>query len=322
MSEVLKVHHLTTELLLRGGYVKALDNLSFTLERGKTTALVGESGSGKSMTALSLMGLLPRGARVSGEAHFQGKDLLKIGAPALRAIRGDKIAMIFQDPQGSLNPVTTVGEQLFEVCETHLGIEGEEAEKQMVRALEEVGIDEPARRLESYPHQLSGGQKQRVMIAMAMLAKPDLLIADEPTTALDVTVQKQILDLMRTFQKKEGMAILLITHDMGVVYQMADEVLVMYAGEIVERGSKEQLFSQMAHPYTQALFRSLPQRHRPKERLYVIPGQVPTLRHLPSGCHFHPRCPEAFSPCMSGTVPDFPLEKGHVTKCWLYADRD
>lgn len=318
MHHLLTVNNLTTHLSLDKGYVTALDSLSFFLERGKTTALVGESGSGKSMTALSLMRLLPRGAKVSGEILFHGKNILALSERSLRGLRGGKIAMIFQDPQSALNPVTTIDVQLKEVCETHLHLFGEEAGELSKKALYEVGIDDPERVIESFPHQLSGGQKQRVVIAMAMLVKPDLLIADEPTTALDVTVQKQILDLMRALQKKEGMAILLITHDMGIVYQMADEVMVMYAGRIVERASKEELFKNMAHPYTQALFKALPQRHRPKERLFVIPGQVPTLRHLPHGCHFHPRCPFVFDRCKEGAVPDFTLREGHSARCWLY----
>jgi oligopeptide/dipeptide ABC transporter ATP-binding protein len=325
MEPVLKVRNLTTKLKLADGIYKVVDDLSFDLYHGKTLALVGESGSGKTMSALSLLRILPTPPALppEGEVIFKNRNLLSLSNHEMRKVRGADIAMIFQDPMSALNPVLTIGEQLLEVAELHLNLYGDEAVEKAVESLKLVGIVSPRERLYNYPHQLSGGMKQRVMIAMALMCEPDVLIADEPTTALDVTIQAQVLDLMRHLQKKLGMAILLITHDMGVVAEMADEVVVMYATQSVEQGSARQIFDLKSHPYTEGLFNSLPSETEPKKRLNVIKGTIPPITNLPNGCHFHPRCPYVMDICLQGEVPNFPAgqkedETRHTAKCWLY----
>ncbi len=294
--------------------------MSFDLFAGKTLAIVGESGCGKTMTALSILRILasPPALPLEGEVWFQERNLVTLSESALRSIRGSEIAMIFQDPMSALNPVYTIGEQLMEVARLHLKMDELAVFDRAVLALEEVGIGEANTRMDAYPHQLSGGMKQRVMIAMAMLCEPKVLIADEPTTALDVTIQKQVLDLMRDLQRRKGTAILLITHDMGVVAEMADEVLVMYATRAVEKGDVFDLFDRMAHPYTQGLFASLPHLAKRGSPLPTIAGRVPPVTELPSGCPFHPRCPFVMECCKKGKVERFYLEEKHWVDCWLY----
>jgi len=317
---VLKVRNLVTRLEVGDGTYAVVDHLSFDLHAGKTLAIVGESGCGKSLTALSIMRILPQPPALpsEGEIIYQGKNLLTLPEREMRRLRGARIAMIFQDPTSALNPVYTIGNQLIEVAELHLGLYGEQAIEHVVTALREVGISSPLDRLNDYPHQMSGGMRQRVMIAMALICEPDILIADEPTTALDVTIQAQVLDLIRHLQKKKSMALLLITHDMGVVAEMADDVIVMYASQAVESGNVYQIFDHMAHPYTMGLFQSRPSRQTAKGELKAIKGSVPQLTHYPKGCRFHPRCPFAMDKCREGQVPDFKIEEGHVAKCLLW----
>lgn len=319
---ILQVKNLKTRLKLGNEIITIVENLSFDLHHGKTLALVGESGCGKSMTALSLMRILPNPPALPpmGEVIYKGQNLLSISEKEMRKIRGAKIAMIFQDPMSSLNPVYTIGSQLAEVAELHLGLYGDEAMHVVCQTLAEVGITNPEKRINDYPHQLSGGLKQRVMIAMALMCEPDVLIADEPTTALDVTIQAQVLKLIRRLQEKKGMALLLITHDMGVVAEMADEVIVMYTAQCIERGAVLEIFDHRAHPYTMGLFDSRPSVQMKKGKLTSIRGTVPPLNHLPSGCRFHPRCPFAMPKCKKGTVEDFVIDgrPTHKAKCWLY----
>ncbi len=318
---ILRVRDLTTQLKLTKGIYPVVDRVSFDLHGGKTLAVVGESGCGKSLTALSIMRILPTPPALpsTGEVIYKGVNLLKLSEKEMRKIRGARIAMIFQDPMSSLNPVYTIGQQLSEVAELHLELYGDEALEKSLQALNDVGITNAADRLNDYPHQLSGGMKQRVMIAMALMCEPDILIADEPTTALDVTIQAQVLELMRHLQRKKGMALLLITHDMGVVAEMADDVIVMYATQNVEFGSVQRIFDNRSHPYTQGLFESRPQNQKPKQRLHVIKGTVPSIVDMPSGCHFHPRCPYVMEICKTGEVPYFDIEDAeHQAKCWLF----
>ncbi len=322
LNPILQVKNLTTKLQIGKIPYAVVDNLSFNLYKGKTLAVVGESGCGKSMMALSLLRILPTPPALSpeGEIFYRGNNLLTLSEKKMRAIRGARIAMIFQDPSAALNPVYTIGDQMLEVANLHLNLYGEEAFSLAVQSLKEVGIGNPEERLYDYPHQLSGGMRQRVMIAMALMCKPDILIADEPTTALDVTIQAQVLKLIRELQQKEGMAVLLITHDMGVVAEMADEVMVMYASQTVEKGNVYQLFDQIAHPYTAGLFNSRPRIELPKgTRLEAIKGSVPPLTDYPEGCRFHPRCPYVMEKCRQGLVPIFTVdaEKSHLSKCWL-----
>lgn len=321
IQPILLVNNLTTRLRMGLHTYTVVDNVSFQLYPGKTLALVGESGCGKTLTALSIMRILSDPILPpQGEVLYRGRNLLELPEPEMRHIRGARIAMIFQDPGGALNPVYTIGEQLNEVVELHLDLYGEEAEERVVRALEEVGIPSPRQRLTDYPHQLSGGMQQRVMIAMALLCEPDILIADEPTTALDVTIQAQVLELIRSLQRRMGMALLLITHDIGIVAEMADNVIVMYASQAIERGEVHDIFDEMAHPYTKGLFESRPSVAKPKGVLRPIKGSVPQISHYPSGCRFHPRCPYAMPKCRHGEVPNFVIEhkEGHLSKCWLH----
>lgn len=322
MEPILQVRNLTTRLQVGKHAFPVVDHLSFDLHKGKTLALVGESGCGKSMTGLSLLRILPQPPALpsEGEVIYRGRNLLKISEKEMRQVRGGSIAMIFQDPMSALNPVYSIGYQLGEVAELHLGLYGDDARNRAIQALAEVGIPSPAEHLDDYPHQLSGGMKQRVMIAMALMCEPDVLIADEPTTALDVTIQAQVLDLIRKLQEKNGMALLLITHDMGVVAEMADRVIVMYAAQAIEEGTVDQIFDHRSHPYTKGLFNSRPSIESERSRLTPIRGSVPPLSRLPSGCRFHPRCPYVMDKCRHGEVPDFMIsgDEGHRAKCWLY----
>jgi peptide/nickel transport system ATP-binding protein len=320
---VLSVRHLTTKLKVKNNIFNVVDDLSFDLYRGKTLAIVGESGCGKSMSALSLMRILPKPPfyKSQGEVLFQGQNLLKLSEKKMRQIRGGKIAMIFQDPHSALNPVFTIGDQLTESCNIHRNLWGNEAFDEVILALDEVGIKNPKDRFYAYPHELSGGMKQRVMIAMALIGQPDILIADEPTTALDSTIQTQVLDLIKDLQKKRGMAVLLITHDMGVVLNTADECMVMYAAECIEKGKTQEVFSNPSHPYTQALLKARPTYKIKRGELEAIKGVVPQLVNLPSWCRFHPRCPYSMPICLEGQVDNFVIkndnENSHIAKCWL-----
>ena len=302
-----------------GRPIRAGDGVSFRIERGKTLAVVGESGSGKSVTSLALMGLLPRGGRVAGgHIYFDGQDLGKLSPGQMRRMRGTEIGMIFQEPMTSLNPVLTVGEQITERIRTHTGLSQSAAWSQAVDTLALVRIPDPHRRATNYPHQMSGGMRQRVMIAMALTCRPKLLIADEPTTALDVTIQAQILDLMRKLQAEFGMAILFITHDLGVVAEMADRVVVMYAGRAVEEASVSDIFARPRMPYTRALLRSIPRVDRAVEqeqRLETIAGSVPSPLQLPSGCGFHPRCDFALKVCIDQAPRLEDTGAGHMVRC-------
>ena len=314
-SPILQVEDLHVEFRTDDATVQAVSGVSFAVERGQTLGIVGESGSGKSVTNLAIMGLVPQppGRVTKGQAFYNGRDLLKLSTKELRSVRGHKIAMIFQDPMTALNPFLTVEEQLTEVTRLHLKHTRKQALAHAIEMLERVGIPGAAQRVHEYPHQFSGGMRQRVMIAMALSCQPDILIADEPTTALDVTIQAQILDLMRELQQNTGTAIILITHDLGVVANSCDQVSVMYAGKIVEQASAKALFAQPRHPYTLGLLNSMPRWDAPAgDRLNVIEGQPPDLAHLPSGCAFHPRCPYRFERCPTEVPALFPRhDEGH-----------
>ncbi len=304
-EKILDVKGLKTSFFTEEGEIRAVDDVSFSVFKGKTLGIVGESGCGKSVTSLSIMRLVqtPPGRIVGGEIHYGGKDLLKVDLAEMRAIRGNEISMIFQEPMTSLNPVFTIGNQIREAIELHQDLSSAEVRNKAVEMLKLVGISSPERRIEDYPHQLSGGMRQRVMIAMALSCNPNILIADEPTTALDVTIQAQILDLLRELQQKVGMAIILITHDLGVVAEMADEVVVMYAGRVAEQGSVGEIFAQPRHPYTRGLLNSIPTLSQDptgkvkKKRLEAIPGIVPNMLHLPRGCRFQDRCSFVIDAC-------------------------
>jgi peptide/nickel transport system ATP-binding protein len=318
---LLEVRNLSTSFRTDDGIVRAVEDVSFTVEKGRTLGIVGESGSGKSVTMLTVMGLNPkRSSMVSGEAVFKGEDLLKLPSSRLRQIRGKEISMIFQDPMTSLNPVYTVGNQLVEAVRLHAEhVSKGQAKARAVEALGAVGIPRPERRVDDYPHQFSGGMRQRVMIAMALINDPDLLIADEPTTALDVTTQAQILKLMNDLQKRFGSAIIMITHDLGVVAESADDVVVMYAGRIQEEAPVHRLFKTPAHPYTWGLLGSLPRLNQVAGRLAQIPGQPPSLLFPPSGCRFHPRCAFAMPVCRE-TEPGLDrlsYDDNHRSRCHL-----
>ncbi|OYT72923.1 MAG: peptide ABC transporter ATP-binding protein [Chloracidobacterium sp. CP2_5A] len=315
---LLVVDGLRTRFPTRAGVVPAADDVSFAIERGETLALVGESGSGKSVTALSIMGLVsPPGRIVAGRLQFNGRDLRAATAADLAALRGAQMAMIFQDPMTSLNPVFTVGEQIAEMLRRHRRLPSRQAWTQAVDALASVAIPDPARRARQYPHEMSGGMRQRVMIAMALSCNPQLLIADEPTTALDVTIQAQILELIAVQRRERNLGVLLITHDLGVVAQVADRAAVMYAGRIVEMAPVETLFSSPQHPYTKGLLDSVPRIGRRETRLPTIEGVVPRLTELPPGCAFAPRCPEVAPDCRRGDIPLKTLDaaRGHVIRC-------
>ncbi len=318
MEPILQVKGLKTKLKLGQKAYSVVDQVDFNLYPGKTLACVGESGCGKSLMALSLMRILPTPPALhpEGEILYKGKNLLSASEKEMRKIRGKAMAMIFQDPMSALNPVYTVGNQLEEVLSIHLQIYGEEARDRIISALKEVGVPDPEKKLSEYPHQLSGGLKQRVMIAMALLCEPDILIADEPTTALDVTVQAQVLDVMRRLQKKNNMALLIITHDMGVVAEIADEVIVMYAAQVIEKGPVESIFDHKVHPYTQGLFASIPRYD--SDKIKPIKGTVPSLRNFPSGCRFQPRCPKSQEGCDEQIALREAEQAGHSARCILH----
>jgi peptide/nickel transport system ATP-binding protein len=320
---LLDIRNLTTGFVTESGITKALDGVSFKVEKGKTVCLVGESGSGKSVTSLTVMRLVEYdgGIVLGGEILFEGEDLLKKSQEEMRRIRGNKIAMIFQEPMNALNPVFTVGDQIAEALMLHQKMSKEEAHRKAVDMLRMVGIPEPEIRARQYPHQMSGGMCQRVVIAMALVCRPALIIADEPTTALDVTVQAQILDLLRDLQRELHTSILLITHDMGVAAEMADRIAVMYAGRIVEEGTVEQIFSRPHHPYTIGLLNSIPgfEGERGTE-LYTIRGSIPSLANLPKGCRFHPRCPFATDRCRQEEPDLMDIGDGQLAACWHAKD--
>jgi oligopeptide/dipeptide ABC transporter ATP-binding protein len=322
---LLEVKGLRTSFHTRDGVVRAVDGIDFHVDRGEIMGLVGESGCGKSVTSLSIMGLVGRPGRVeAGEVLFEGRDLLKLKPDEMRRLRGDQLSMIFQQPQSSLNPVWDVGRQIGEVLEVHRGMKRGPARARALEMLRMVGIPDPERRLKNYPHEMSGGMAQRVMIAMALACEPELLIADEPTTALDVTIQAQILDLIRNLREQTGTAVILITHDLGVVAEMCDRVAVMYAGEIVEEADVTTLFDLPRHPYTRGLIGSIPVVGDVHDTLSVIPGNVPNLIDLPRGCRFAPRCASrvAEDNAMALDVHPglHPLAPGHDVRCWLYHD--
>jgi peptide/nickel transport system ATP-binding protein len=317
---LLEVNDLKTYFRTDDGVVRAVDGVSFTVDKGQTLGIVGESGSGKSVTCLTIMGLNPRRtAMSSGQALWKGEDLLTANPRRLREIRGNDIAMIFQDPMTSLNPVHKIGDQLAEAMRLHADVSGKQARARALELLKAVGIPRAERRVDDYPHQFSGGMRQRVMIAMALINNPDLLIADEPTTALDVTTQAQILALIETLQDEFGSAVIMITHDLGVVAEIADDVVVMYAAEVAEKGSVEQIFKQPHHPYTWGLMGSLPRLDAEVERLVQIQGQPPSLLRPPSGCRFHPRCPYVMPVCREADPALAPVggDPGHLQACHL-----
>ncbi len=326
-TPLLEVKNLKTYFFTEDGVVHAVDGVDFEVYPGEVLGIVGESGCGKSVTSLSIMRLISvPGKIVEGEILFDGKDLVKASEKEMMQIRGNRISMIFQQPQSALNPVFKVGDQISEVLHVHQDFSKEAGKKRAVELLKLVGIPEPEKRAESFPHELSGGMAQRVMIAMALACVPDLLIADEPTTALDVTIQAQILDLMRNMRNQFGSAMILITHDLGVIAEMADRVAVMYAGEIVEESPVETLFDAPLHPYTQGLMGSIPVLGEVRERLEVIPGSVPNLINLPSGCRFAPRCKARMqynlSICTDKRPDLIEVAKGHRVRCWLYQDTE
>ena len=315
---ILEVEGLRTEFKTDGGNVVAVDGLSFSLKRGETLGIVGESGSGKSVTQLSIMGLIPSppGKVTAGTAKLDGKDLLKMSDSQLRGVRGNKVAMIFQDPMTSLNPFLRISKQLDEVLETHTDMNAEQRRKRAIELFQQVGIPDAAARIDSYPHEFSGGMRQRVMIAMALLCNPELLIADEPTTALDVTIQAQILELMKELREKYNTGIILITHDLGVVAGTADRIMVMYAGKTMELATTQELFARPSHPYTIGLLRSIPRLDaEQREDLVPIHGMPPDLSNPPTGCPFEARCPFAIAEC-SQRVPELrDAGGGHMVRC-------
>jgi oligopeptide/dipeptide ABC transporter ATP-binding protein len=326
-QRLLDVRGLQTSFHTRDGIVRAVTGLDFHVNRGEVMGLVGESGCGKSVTSLSILRLIaPPGRIEAGEIMFDGVDLLKLREREMRQLRGERISMVFQQPTSSLNPVYDVGMQVGEVLELHRSMKRKAARDRAMELLRMVGIPDPRRRLDAFPHELSGGMAQRVMIAMALACEPELLIADEPTTALDVTIQAQILDIMRSLQKETGTAIVLITHDLGVVAEMCDRVAVMYAGEIVEQSDVATLFADPKHPYTRGLIGSVPRLGEDREELSVIPGSVPNLVDLPEACRFHPRCTarvELEVPYTDEIHPELrPVAEGHDVRCWIYHERD
>jgi len=326
VSHLLEVTNLRTQFPTRAGLVKSVDGVSFSIGEGELLGLVGESGCGKSITALSIMRLISKPGKItSGSIKFKGEDLTTATDERLREIRGNDIAMIFQDPMTSLNPVFTVGEQIAEALRLHRKLDKKKAWEAAIQAMREVSIPSPERRVNDYPHQLSGGMRQRVMIAMALACDPDLLIADEPTTALDVTIQAQILELLNELRRSRKLAILLITHDLGVVAEVADRVCVMYTGKIVEESGVNELFEDPKHPYTRGLLRSVPKLTdagtAKAVRLQTIEGTVPSPTNLPFGCHFAPRCEQRMEICVEGEIPLTPLPNGVKVRCVLHDEK-
>ena len=324
-SHLLEVDDLKMYFHTGDGVVKAVDGVTYTLDRGETLGVVGESGSGKSVTAMTIMGLIemPPGKIEGGDVRYRGKSLLKMSEREMQQIRGNDIAMVFQDPMTSLNPVYTIGRQLGEGLRLHRGYTKEQATKRAVELLDMVGIPNPEQRVKDYPHQFSGGMRQRVMIAMALACDPDILIADEPTTALDVTIQAQIIELMQEMQEKNGNAIVMITHDLGVVADVADKIMVMYAGRPVEFGTAEEIFYNPIHPYTWGLVRSIPEQVTDEKKpLTPIKGNPPSLVNLPKGCSFAPRCPYATDKCRSERPETYTTETGHYARCHYSMDAE
>lgn len=317
---LLEVRDLRTYFYTYAGVVQALDGVTFNMKKGETLALVGETGCGKSVTALSVMRLIqwPPGRIVEGRVDFDGEDVLSLPEDEMRKIRGAKVSMIFQEPMSSLNPVYSIGDQISETIILHQGLTKKEALENVGESLRLVGMPDPEDSVKKYPHELSGGMQQRAMIAMALSCNPALLIADEPTTALDVTIEAQILRLMKELKRKIGAAIMLITHDLGIVAEMCDNVAIMYAGNIVEYADLKTIFKKPTHPYTQGLLESIPRMRKKGEKLYIIPGTVPNLIYPPTGCRFHPRCPHAMPVCSERKPPLLPTERGHEVACFLY----
>jgi oligopeptide/dipeptide ABC transporter ATP-binding protein len=317
-APVLEVRDLATHIVTKWGTVRAVDGVSFAVGAGETLGLVGESGSGKSMTCLSVMRLVPKAARIVGGAvRLAGTNLLDLPEPEMARVRGKQIAMILQDPMSSLNPVFTIGMQVREPVALHQGLRGAALTRRAVELLAAVGIPSPAARLASFPHQMSGGMRQRAVGAMAIAAPPRVLIADEPTTSLDLTIQAQYLRLLRELQARHDLAMIFVTHDLGIVAKMCERVAIMYAGRIVETGPTERIWSAPAHPYTQALLGSVPALGAPRRRLTAIDGQPPDAAAMPSGCAFHPRCPHALPRCKIEAPPEAALNTDHRARCWL-----
>ena len=317
MSEnILSVQNLHTSFHTDKGEVKAVNGVTFNLEKGKILGIVGESGSGKSVTAYSIMRILEKNGRITeGKILYKGQDIAEFSEKQMREFRGKCCSIIFQDPMTSLNPVFTVGNQLREAIELHTDRKGKEAEARAIEMLTLVGVNEPEKRVKQYPYELSGGMRQRVMIAMALACEPDILIADEPTTALDVTIQAQILELMQSLQKKLGMAIIMVTHDLGVIADMCDEIIVMHGGRVCERGTAEDIFYRPHHEYTKGLLRSIPNVDRIGEKLIPIPGTPINLLNMPKGCAFCPRCEEAMKICIEEQPPEMQMPDGHFASC-------
>ncbi|WP_289135941.1 ABC transporter ATP-binding protein [uncultured Brevibacillus sp.] len=316
---MLEIKNLQTKFRTDNGEITVLDGVSFQINKGETIGVVGESGCGKSVTSLSIMGLLPRTAQITrGEILYKGENLAGYSKDQMRKVRGKEIAMIFQEPMTSLNPVYTIGAQIMELVLNHTDMNKKQAKEHAIQMLKLVGIPRAEEIVDEYPHQLSGGMRQRVMIAMAMSCSPSLLVADEPTTALDVTIQAQILDLMRELQQKSEMTIMLITHDLGVVAEMCDRVVVMYAGQVVEEAEVEKLFETPKHPYTVGLLGSIPDMDVEQEYLFTIGGTVPSPGQMPVGCRFAERCNKAFDKCIAQAPPLFDLPDGTKSRCWLH----
>ena len=318
---LLEVKNLRTSFPTENGMVHAVDNVSFNVRKGEALALVGESGCGKSVTAMSIMRLVASPGRITaGEVRFKGRNLANLPEKQMRTVRGNDIAMVFQEPMTSLNPVFKVGDQVAEAIRIHRKVSKKEARKQAGDMLELVAIPDPVKRLDDYPHQLSGGMRQRVMIAIALSCDPELLIADEPTTALDVTIQAQIMELLASLQKRLGLAVLLITHDLGVVAEFCERVIVMYTGRIVEEARVEDLFKRPAHPYTRGLLKSLPSLTTGGQRLPTIQGMVPSITSLPPGCKFNPRCPDVMPICLGKEPARMIVGEGHDARCYLHGE--
>lgn len=315
---ILEVKDLHTSFFTHAGEVKAVNGISFTLEKGKVLGIVGESGSGKSVTAYSILQILQKNGKiVSGSIRLHGQELVGAGERTLKSIRGNKISIIFQDPMTSLNPTHTIGRQLMEAIVLHTNRSKKQAYERAVEMLRLVNVNEPEKRMKQYPHECSGGMRQRIMIAMALACEPDVLIADEPTTALDVTIQAQILELMQSLQKELDMAIIMITHDLGVVAQMCDEVIVMYAGSICEQGTVDEIFYHPKHEYTKGLLRSIPSADHVSERLHPISGTPVDLLNMPQGCPFAPRCEEAMQICLREPCQSMQINENHRAACWM-----
>ena len=315
---ILEVNNLHTSFVTDNGEVQAVNGLSFNLEAAETLGIVGESGSGKSVTAYTIMQILADNGRITeGEVLFHGEDITKWNKKQMQGFRGSKCSIIFQDPMTSLNPVFTVGSQLMEAILLHTDKDKKQARERAIEMLTLVGVNEPESRLKQYPHELSGGMRQRVMIAMALACEPDILIADEPTTALDVTIQAQILELMQELQKKLGMSIIMVTHDLGVIASMCDEILVMYGGRVCERGSADDIFYRPAHEYTKGLLRSIPKADNMNEKLVPIGGTPINLLQMPEGCAFCPRCDAAMKICLKEKPEEFRISESHLASCWM-----